>query len=67
MIAAGFDDYTVMAISGHSSTRMLARYTHPTAERKVGPLKPSARISMGTKWAVPLVKPTAPIHDSKNC
>jgi Phage integrase family len=29
MIAAGFDDYTVMAISGHSSTRMLARYTHP--------------------------------------
>ena len=30
MIAAGFDDYTVMAISGHSSTRMLARYTHPT-------------------------------------
>ena len=26
MIASGFDDYTVMAISGHSSTRMLARY-----------------------------------------
>jgi hypothetical protein len=29
MMAAGFDDYTVMAISGHSSTRMLERYTHP--------------------------------------
>ena len=39
MIAAGFDDYTVMAISGHSSTRMLARYTHPTAERKFGALE----------------------------
>jgi hypothetical protein len=30
---------TVMAISGHSSTRMLARYTHPTAERKYGALE----------------------------
>ena len=39
MIAAGFDDYTVMAISGHSSTRMLARYTHPTEERKYGALE----------------------------
>lgn len=38
MIAAGFDDYTVMAISGHSSTRMLARYTHPTEDRKLGAL-----------------------------
>jgi integrase len=36
MIADGIDDYTVMAISGHSSTRMLARYTHPTEERKLG-------------------------------
>jgi integrase len=35
MIAAGIDDYTVMEISGHSSTTMLARYTHPTAARKV--------------------------------
>ena len=25
MIAGGYDDYTVMEISGHSSTRMLAR------------------------------------------
>jgi hypothetical protein len=34
MIAGGLDDYTVMEVSGHSSTRMLARYTHPTAERE---------------------------------
>jgi hypothetical protein len=27
-----------MAISGHSSTRMLARYTHPTEQRKIGAL-----------------------------
>ena len=38
MIASGYDDYTVMAISGHSSTRMLERYTHPTEERKIGAL-----------------------------
>jgi len=38
MIATGFDDHTVMAISGHSSTRMLERYTHPTDERKVAAL-----------------------------
>jgi hypothetical protein len=35
MVAGGFDDYTVMAISGHSSTRMLERYTHPTEARKI--------------------------------
>ena len=47
MIAAGFDDYTVMEISGHSSTRMLARYTHPTAARKHG-----ARVVRGRPaWA----------------
>jgi len=34
MIAAGLDDYTVMEISGHSSTQLLARYTHPTEQRK---------------------------------
>jgi hypothetical protein len=38
MIAIGYHDYTVMEISGHSSTRMLARYTHPTEERKLGAL-----------------------------
>ena len=35
MIDQGYDDYTVMAISGHSSTRMLARHAHPTETRKV--------------------------------
>jgi integrase len=39
MIGAGFDDHTVMEISGHSSTRMLGRYTHPTAARKQGALE----------------------------
>jgi integrase len=38
MIANDYDDYTVMAISGHSSTRMLERYTHPTEKRKIGAL-----------------------------
>jgi integrase len=39
MIASGYDDYMVMEISGHSSTRMLARYTHPTEQRKVHALE----------------------------
>jgi integrase len=38
MIAHGLDDYTVMSISGHSSTRMLERYTHPTLERRIAAL-----------------------------
>jgi len=38
MIASGFDDFTVMAISGHSPTRMLGRYMHPTEKRKIGAL-----------------------------
>jgi integrase len=38
MIAEHIDDYTVMAVSGHSSTRMLARYTHPTEARKADAL-----------------------------
>jgi len=32
MIAAGCDDYAVLETSGHSPTRMLARYTQPTKE-----------------------------------
>jgi Phage integrase family len=48
MIAAGHGDYTVMEISGHSSTRMLARYTHPTEARKIGALNLS---SVGRTWA----------------
>jgi integrase len=39
MIAAGIDTFTVMAISGHSSTRMLERYTHPTDARKTDALE----------------------------
>ena len=38
MIEHGFDDHTVMAIFGHSSTRMLERYTHLREERKLGAL-----------------------------
>jgi integrase len=38
MIEHGLDDYTVMSISGHSSTRMLERYTHPTLERRMAAL-----------------------------
>ena len=47
MIAAGYDDYTVMEIAGHSSTRMLARYTHPAEERKQGALE---SFSVVTNW-----------------
>ncbi len=50
MIAAGFDDYTVMEISGHSTTRMLARYTHPTARRKVAALE-SIDADLVTNWS----------------
>ena len=38
MIEHGLDDYTMMSISGHSSTRMLERYTHPTLERRLAAL-----------------------------
>ena len=48
MIASGYDDYTVMEISGHSSTRMLARYTHPREERKVAVLDLPAVV---TNWS----------------
>jgi hypothetical protein len=34
-----------MEISGHSSTRMLARYTHPTEERKIGALNLSCVVT----------------------
>ena len=39
MIASGIDDFTVMAISGHRSIRMLQRYTHPTNARKIDALE----------------------------
>ena len=39
MVAAGASDHTVKAISGHSTTRMLERYTHPTDALKVAALE----------------------------
>ena len=39
--ARAIDDHTVKGISGHKSTRMLERYTHPTDERKLGALRVS--------------------------
>ena len=48
MIEKGHNDHVVMAISGHSSTRMLERYTHPTEGRK---LEAVDTFSVGTKWA----------------
>ena len=44
MIATGHSDHTVMAISGHSSTRMLERYTHPTDALKVSALESTPRV-----------------------
>jgi integrase len=52
MIAMGIDAFTVMALSGHSSTRMLERYTHPTDARKTDALE-SFTESMGRNWAEP--------------
>lgn len=49
MVAAGIDDHTVMALSGHSSTR-LGRYTHPTVARKVDELETFSGL-MGRIWA----------------
>jgi hypothetical protein len=50
IITAGFDDYTVMALSGHSSTRMLERYTHPTEGRKLGALEMIESVGVATVW-----------------
>lgn len=50
MIASGIDDFTVMAISGHRSVRMLERYTHPTNARKIDALE-SIPASLGRSWA----------------
>ena len=44
MIAMGVDDFTVMAISGHRSIRMLERYTHPTEPRKLDALETFAAV-----------------------
>ena len=39
MVAAGIDDHTVKQVGGHSSTRMLERYTHPTVVRQIDALE----------------------------
>ena len=49
MIASGIDEFTVMAISGHQSIRMLERYTHPTNARKIDALE-SITASLGRSW-----------------
>ena len=51
IVAAGIDDYTVMAVSGHSSTRMLERYTHPTEERKADALSTFKLSRVVTRWS----------------
>lgn len=47
MIASGIDDHTVMALSGHQSVRMLERYTHPTAARKIDALETFGAVADG--------------------
>jgi len=64
MIDKGYDDYTVMAISGHSSTRMLARYTHPTDERKTDALR-SFSLQHVTMASQSLAAPADELSDLK--
>jgi hypothetical protein len=49
-----------MAISGHSSTRMLERYTHPTDERKLDAVD---TFTVGTTWAHPGETPGDPLAE----
>lgn len=44
MVAAGHDDFTVMSISGHRSTRMLQRYTHPQRAHRTAALESVAAV-----------------------
>jgi hypothetical protein len=48
MIEHGLDGHTGVSISGHSLTRMLERYTHPTVERKRAALETFD--SLATNW-----------------
>ena len=45
MIESGHDEFTVMGISGHSDTRMLGRYPHPTDLRKLSALESFAMVT----------------------
>jgi integrase len=49
MIAERHSDHTVMAISGHRSTRMLQRYIHPTDTLKLDALETGAYLV--TNWS----------------
>jgi integrase len=49
MITAGCDTFTVMAVSGHSSVRMLERYTYPGVAQRLAALETGAAV--GTIWA----------------
>lgn len=49
MVDSGHDDHTVMSISGHSSARMLARYTHPTDQRKISALESFGAVTNGAQ------------------
>jgi integrase len=62
MVESGLDDYTVMSISGHSSTRMLERYTHPTVERKRAALETFD--SLATNW--PQSPSDGPVQQKKS-
>ena len=53
MIGQGHNDHTVMAILGHSSTRMLERNTHPTPEHKIGALESFKAVPLDTIWPQP--------------
>ena len=53
MIAAGHSDHTVMAISGHSSTRMLERHVHPTQELKISALETGASLVQASTLSTP--------------
>ncbi len=57
MIAAGHNDHTVMAISGHSSTRMLERYTHPTQDLRISALESFKAVGVVTNWSQPEDRP----------
>ena len=49
MIGAGHSDHSVMALSGHSSTRMLERYVHPSQALKIAALETGAYVV--TTWS----------------
>ena len=47
---AGYDDYTVMEISGDLSPLMLARYTYPTTDRRIAALEDGLVVTQWSQW-----------------